>query len=234
RRVQRFDAKGKFLNLWNVEGSKNETIDKIAVESNGEVGVLIGGEIVVYNGETGEQLRVLSDNRRHYIDDFVLLDDGSLMYVAESGGREEFVQTKGRKIVNRFTGIHSRAADARIPAAGIKIAIDGTGEIFSVYAIMSQEGTFDYNEEDLMTFHFSQGGKFINKFAASLMPKAILTDNQSRIYLLDSNQIVVYSSIGESVGVKVTNFANAFAIDDQNNIYTVSSDVVRKLKPIDY
>lgn len=106
RRVQRFDANGKFLNLWNVEGSKNETIDKLAVESNGEVGVLIGGEIVVYKGETGERLRVLTDNKRHFIVDFVLLDDGSLMYVADSGGREEFVQTKSRKIVNRFAGKH--------------------------------------------------------------------------------------------------------------------------------
>ncbi|MDQ2746083.1 MAG: hypothetical protein M3T96_02360, partial [Acidobacteriota bacterium] len=185
------------------------------------------------NGETGEQLRVLTDNRRHYIDDFVLLDDGSMMYVAESGGREEFVQIKGRTFV-KFAGIHSRAADARIPAAGIKIAVDGTGDIFSVYAIMSQEGESEYNEEDLMTFHFSPSGKFVNKFAANLMTEAILIDNQSRVYLLDSNQIVVYSSIGESVGVKVTNFANAFAIDAQNNIYTVSSDVVRKLKPIGY
>lgn len=233
-RVQRFDARGKFLNLWSVKGDKNETIDKLAADQNGEVNVLIGGEIVVFKGETGEQLRVLTDSRRHYIDDFVLTDDGGMMYVAESGEREEFVRTKGRTIVDRFEGIHSRASDARIPTAGIKIAVDGKGEIFSVYAIMSLEGSFNYNEEDLMTFHFAPNGKFVNKFAASLMPQAIAADNQSRVYVLDSKQIVVYSSNGEIAGVKTTNFADAFALDSQNNIYTISNETVRKLKSVDF
>ncbi len=233
-RVQRFDGNGKFLNLWSVKGAKNETIDKLATSSNGEIDVLIGGEIVIYQGETGEQLRVLTDNRRHYIDDFVLLDDGGMMYVAESGGREEFVQVKGRAIVNRLDAIHSKAADAKILTRGIKLAVDGKGDIFSVYAIMSMEGTFDYNEEDLMTFHFARDGKFVNKFAAGLMPQAIAVDNQSRVYVLDSDKIVVYSSSGESVGVKTTGFASAFALDAQNNIYTISNETVRKLKSVDF
>lgn len=233
-RVQRFDGNGKFLNLWKVKGAKNEMIDKLAAAPNGEISVLIGGAIVVFNGETGEQLRVLTDSRRHFIDDFILTDDGGMTYVVESGGREEFVQTKGRTIVNRFEGIHTKAADARIPTAAVKIAVDGKGEIFSVYAIMSLEGGFNYNEEDLMTFHFNSTGKFVNKFAAGLMPKAIAIDNQSRVYVLDSNQIVVYSSSGEIAGVKVTNFAEAFALDDQNNIYTISNETVRKLKSIDF
>lgn len=233
-RVQRFDESGKFLNLWIVKGAKNETIDKLAISANGEIDVLIGGEIVIYKGETGAQLRGLSDNRRHYIDDFVLTDNGGMIYVAESGGREEFVQVKGRSIINRLDKILTKAADAKILTQGIKIAVDGKGDIFSVYALGSLEGTFDYNDEDLMTFHFARDGKFVNKFAAGLMPHAIATDNQSRVYILDSSQIVVYSSSGESVGVKVTGFANAFALDDQNNIYTVSNETVRKLKSVDY
>lgn len=233
-RVQRFDANGKFLNLWNVKGSKNETIDKLAASANGEIDVLIGGEIVVFKGETGEQLRVLTDSRRHYIDDFVLLDDGGTMYVAENGGREEFVQIKGRAIVNRFAGILTNAADAKIPTAGIKIAVDGKDEIFAVYAIMSLEGTSEYNEEDLMTFHFARNGKFVNKFAAGLMPHAIAIDSQSRAYVLDGEKIAVYSSSGESVGVRTASFTDAFALDDQNNIYTISNETVRKLKPVDF
>ena len=233
-RVQRFDANGKFLNLWIVKGDKIETIAKLAANINGEIDVLIGGEIVVYKGETGEQLRVLTDNRRHFIDDFVLLDDGGMMYVAESGGREEFVQVKGKTITNRLDGILTKAADAKILTQGIKIAVDGKGDIFSVYALASLAGTFDYNDEDLMTFHFAPNGKFVNKFAAGLMPQAIATDNQSRVYVLDTNQIVVYSSSGASVGVKVTGFADAFTLDAQNNVYTISNETVRKLKSIDF
>lgn len=232
RRVQRFDQNGKFTNVWLVKGEKNDTIDKLAADASGGVYVLIGGEIVVFKGETGEQRYVLSDSRRHYIDDFVLTDDGGMTYVAESGGCEEFVQTKGKVIVNRFAGIHSRAADARILPAGIKIAVGGVGDIFSVYAISSLEGTFEYNEEDLMTFRFAPNGKFVNKFAAGLMPEAIVTDNQSRVYVLTLDEIVVFSNTGGEIArLKVAGMPDAFAVDAQNNLYVVSGDVVRKLKP---
>lgn len=131
-RVQRFDANGKFVSLWNVKGNKNEKIDKLAADADSNVYVLIGGEIVVYNGQTGEQKHVLSDSRKHYIDDFVLRDDGGMLYVAENTQNEEFVHTKGRAIVNRLVGIHSNATETQIPTQAIRIAVDGKGDIYSV------------------------------------------------------------------------------------------------------
>ncbi|MCY7347787.1 MAG: hypothetical protein LH614_16435 [Pyrinomonadaceae bacterium] len=250
-RVQHFDEAGKFVNLWNVNGKKNEAIDKLAADADGNVYVLIGGEIVVYVGKTGEQRYVLSD--KHYIYDFVLRDDGGMMLATENNGRDEIVQTgKGRKIVRRFVEIHSRAAETQIPPQAVRIAVDGKGDIYSVYALGDVYGRFSYNEEDLMTFHFTPQGKFVNKFAAGLVPSAILAavlvppsailiDNQGRIYLLNSNtisdaKIVVFSNTGNEI--KRINFKfesiKTMTLDRQNNIFVIGGETIRKLKAIEF
>ncbi|MDQ3180963.1 MAG: hypothetical protein M3Q33_10630, partial [Acidobacteriota bacterium] len=234
-RVQHFDEAGKFVNLWNVNGDKNETIDKLAADADGNVYVLIGGEIIVYVGKTGEQKHVLSD--KHYIHDFVLRDDGGMMLATENNGHDGIVQTdKGRKIVRRFTEIHSRAAETQIPPQAVRLAVGGKGDIFAVYALGDVYGTFNYNEEDLMTFHFTANGKFVNKFAADLNPGAILVDNQSRIYLLNDNmlgdgKIRVFSNTGseiKSIGFDRFESVETMTLDRQNNIFVISGETIHK------
>ncbi|HSK71467.1 MAG TPA: hypothetical protein VK892_07220, partial [Pyrinomonadaceae bacterium] len=241
KRVQRFDANGAFLNLWNVKGTKNETIDKIAADAEGNVFVLIGGEIVVFNGETGEQRHVLSIKR--YIYDFILRDDGGLMLVAENNNREEIVQTdKGKRIVRRMSGIHSRAAEAQIDVNAIRLAIDGAGDFFAVCALDDVFGSHSYDAEDLMTFRFNPDGKFVNKFAPDLMPKAIAVDNQSRIYVLNGRSasdsgIHIFSNTGSKLKTVLFDrfeWVNAMSLDAQNNIYLIVGDKVRKLKAIEF
>ncbi|MBA3633284.1 MAG: hypothetical protein H0W58_10835 [Acidobacteria bacterium] len=240
-RVQHFDEAGKFVNLWNVSGNKNETIDKLAADADGNVYVLIGGEIVVYAGKTGEQKHVLSD--KHYIYDFVLRDDGGMMLATENNGRDEIVQTnKGRKIVRRFVEIHSRAAETQIPPQAVRLAVGGKGDIFAVYALGDVYGTFNYNEEDLMTFHFTANGKFVNKFAAGLKPGAILIDNQNRIYLLNDNmqndaKIIVFSNTGSEIkriGFDRFESIETMTLDKQNNLFVIGGEKIRKLKAIEF
>ncbi len=48
----------------------------------------------------------------------------------------------------------SRAAETQIPPQAVRLAIGGKGDIYAVYALGDVYGTFNYNEEDLMTFHF--------------------------------------------------------------------------------
>lgn len=241
KRVQRFDANGAFLNLWNVKGTKNETIDKLAADAEGNVYVLIGGEIVVYNGETGEQKHVLSIKR--FIYDFILRDDGGMMLVAENKNGEEIIQTdKGRRLTRRWSAIHSRAAETRIDVNAIRLAVDGTGDFFAVCALDDVFGSYSYDEEDLMTFRFNPEGKFVNKFAPDLMPKAIAVDNQSRIYILGGRAandpgIHIFSNTGNKLNiVRFDRFSwvNGMALDAQNNIYLVSGEKVRKLRAVEF
>jgi DNA-directed RNA polymerase subunit RPC12/RpoP/DNA-binding beta-propeller fold protein YncE len=242
-RVQRFDASGKFLNLWNVKGSKNETIDKLSADADGNVYVLIGGEIVVYDRDSGKQKYVIADSRKHYIDDFVIRDDGGMQFVCDTDGSEEFVQTdKSKRIVKRFFKIHSNAAETNIPSQAIRIAVDSEGDFYSVFALGDVYGGFSYDEEDLMTFQFAANGKFLNKFAADMVPAAISIDNQGRIYILNSKvisdaKIVVYSRTGSEIkSIKFDKFESikTMALDRQNNIYLISGEKIRKLKAIEF
>ncbi len=248
-RVQRFDPAGKFLNLWNVKGDKDEVIDKLAVDAEGTVFVLIGGELVLYNGETGEKKHVLTDSQKHYIDDCILLDDGGMLLAAENKKNEEIIQiNKGHAVVRRLVGIHSKAAKTVIPPQAVRLAVDGKGDIYSVYALGDVTGEFNYDDEDLMTFHFSPDGKFINKFAAGLTPTAIAADSQGRIYILNGtgsgSSVAVFSSDGNKIkqfSLSSSPFATirAMASDKQNNLYFIKGDSVngakvQKMKAIDF
>ena len=166
-----------------------------------------------------------------------------MMLATENNGRDEIVQTnKNRKVVRRFVEIHSRAAETQIPPQAVRLAVDGKSDIYAVYALGDVYGTFNYNEEDLMTFHFTANGKFVNKFAAELNPGAILIDNQSRIYLLNDNvqndaKILVFSNTGTQI--KSINFdrfesVETMTLDKQNNIFVISGEIVRKLKALDF
>jgi len=122
------------------------------------------------------------------------------------------------------------------------IAIGGKGDIFAVYALGDVYGTFNYNKEDLMTFHFTANGKFVNKFAADLYPGAILVDNQSRIYLLNDNmrgdgKIRVFSNTGseiKSIGFDRFESIETMTLDRRNNIFVISGEKIHKLKAIDF
>lgn len=122
------------------------------------------------------------------------------------------------------------------------IAIGGKGDIFAVYALGDVYGTFNYNKEDLMTFHFTANGKFVNKFAADLNPGAILVDNQSRIYLLNDNmlgdgKIRVFSNTGneiKSIGFDRFESIETMTLDRRNNIFVISGEKIHKLKVIDF
>lgn len=241
KRVQRFDANGNFLNLWNVSGTKKNTIDKLAADAEGNVYVLIEGKIIVYRGETGERKSVIGN--KNYIHDFILRDDGGMMMATENYGREEIIQTgRGNRTARRLVGIHSRAAETDIPPHAVRLAVDGAGDIFAVYALGDVFGSYYYNDEDLMTFHFTAAGKFVNKFAPDLTPSAITVDNQSRLYILSNNpfsgnQVAVFSGSGnklESIGLDKFDRARALTLDSQNNIYLIVGDKVRKLKALDF
>lgn len=122
------------------------------------------------------------------------------------------------------------------------IAIGGKGDIFAVYALGDVYGTFNYNEEDLMTFHFTANGKFVNKFAAGLNPGAILVDNQNRIYLLNDNmqndaKILIFSNTGSEIkSIRFDRFESieTMTIDRQNNLFVIGGEKVRKLKAIEF
>jgi hypothetical protein len=168
--------------------------------------------------------------------DFALRSDGGLLMVSVNDDIETLIfMSKAGKVTRRIEGFHTETADAALSPretglAAIRLAVDGAGNIFSVYAF-GDLGSYQlsYNADELMIFRFTPEGKYVNKFVRSMNSCGIEVDNQSRIYISDQDSINVYSNLGESVAtVSGTGSVNAFALDKQNNLYLVKDDKVFK------
>ncbi len=239
-RVQQFDAEGKFLKLWQIPSQtvnykRARTINKIAVDNDGNLYVAVGGVILIYKQDAGEPFHTIH-NAPDYVTDFALRSDGGLLLISNNDQIETlFFVTKNKKVTRRIKGFHSDTADASmspfdIGLAAIRIAVDGAGNIYSIYAL-GDLGSYQlsYNPEDFVIFRFTPEGKYVNKFVQTMDSCGIETDNQSRIYISERNSILVYSNTGESLGA-VTNLSgvNAFALDKENNVYVVNDDLIVK------
>ncbi len=240
-RVQQFDEKGEFLRVWQVPAktslySRARQINKIAVADNGNLYVAVGGVILVYAGDATEPTRTIHV-APDYIQDFAFRSDGGLLAVSNNDSIETLVYfNQAGKVTRRIKGFHTNTADAALSPAetgvvAIRIAVDGAGNIFSVYAF-GDLGSYQlsYNTEELMIFRFTPEGKYVNKFVETMSSCGIEVDDQSRIYLTDGQDVLnVYSNTGQLIGsVWGVGATPAFALDKANNVYAIKDDKVIK------
>jgi hypothetical protein len=240
-RVQQFNEKGEFLKLWQIpsEGKnykRARTIQKIAVDDRDRLYVLVGGVVQMWEQETTDLPEVTFHAAPDFMVDFALKSDGGLLMVATDDEIETLIyMNRNEKVTRRLEGFHTETADAALSPretglAAIRLAVDGAGNIFSVYAFGDLGGySLQYNSEDLLIFRFTPEGKYVNKFVQTMKSCGIALDNQGRIYLSEENSINIYKNNGELVST-VSGFGriDAFALDSENNIYVLSDDQVVK------
>lgn len=239
-RVQQFDAEGKFLKLWQVPSERKiyrraKTIHKIAVDADENLYVAVGGVILIYRQDASEPFFTLH-NAPDYVMDFALRKDGGVLLISNNDQIETlFFVSKNRKVTRDIEGFHTDTADAsmsppEVGLAAIRIAVDGAGNIFSVYAL-GDLGSYQlsYDSEDFRIFRFNADGKYVNKFVQTMDSVGIETDDQSRIYISRRDEIEIYSNEGEPVStISGFNRLDAFALDAQNNLYALADDRVVK------
>jgi hypothetical protein len=240
-RVQQFNEKGQFLRVIQVPSKTSHydrarTIDKIAAGDNGRLYVAVGGTILIYEEGSTEP-----DHTIHaapsYVQDFALRSDGGLVLIENDDKIETLViVSKANKVLKHISGFHTNAADAALSPYetglnAIRIAVDGAGNIYSVYAF-GDLGSYSlsYNREELMIFRFTPEGKYVNKFVESMTSCGIEVDNQSRIYVSEGSQIDVYTNTGQAVNSIKGDLSSitAFALDKDNNVYVLMKDKVIK------
>ena len=239
-RVQQFDAEGKFLKLWQIPSEtvnykRARTIHKVAVDGEENIYVAVGGVVLVYKQDADKPFLTLLD-APDYVVDFALRSDGGVLLMSNNDQIETlFFISKSKKITRTIKGFHSDTADASmspfdVGLAAIRIAVDGAGNIYSIYAL-GDVGTYQlsYNAEDFRIFRFTPEGKYVNKFVQTMDSVGIETDNQSRIYISRNDALEIYSGEGELLStVSGLNRIDAFALDKQNNMYILSNDRVVK------
>lgn len=240
-RVQQFDEKGNFLKVWQIPATgkhyrRARTIQKIAVDEEDRLYVLVGGVVQMWEQNTIELPEMTYHNAPDFMVDFALRSDGGLLLISVDDNIETLTfLSKSGQVIRNIKGFHTETADAALSPhetglAAIRVAVDGAGNIFSVYAF-GDLGSYQlsYNTEELMIFRFTPQVKYVNKFVQSMNSCGIEVDNQSRIYISDDDSIKVYSNLGEQVGaVSGVGNADAFALDKQNFIYILRDDRVIK------
>lgn len=243
-RVQRFDEKGQYLSTIQVPAKgrvyeKARTIDKISAGDDGKLYVAVGGVILVYPEgatEPSKTVHVAPD----YIEDFALKSDGGMLAISTNDQIETLLFiNKAGSITRRMRGFHTDGLDAAISpqqtaVASIRLAVDGAGRIFSVYAL-GDLGSYSIssNNDELLIAHFNADGKFLNKFVPSMNSCGIAVDTQGRVYISDGGSIDVYNDRGESAGsVRGLGRPTAFALDNHNDVYVLADDKVIKRPPI--
>ena len=239
-RVQQFDDKGAYLRTIQVPAKTGNydharTIDKIAAGDDGKLYVAVGGVIQVYNENAPKLSRVI-EMAPDYIQDFALKSDGGMDIIYDDDHIETLiVVTKTGKITKQIRGFHTNALDAVVSpketaVAAIRLAVDGAGNIFSVYAF-GDLGSYSIssNNDEMMIARFRPDGKFVNKFVQTMNSCGIEVDSQGRIYLSGNASIQVYSNTGENVSA-ISGLAdvNAFALDKDNNVYAIALNQVIK------
>jgi len=201
-RVQQFDEKGEFIKVWQIP-SKGAVYDharaitKIVPGNDGRLYVLIGGVILVYNAESTSPVKTIHFAPA-FIQDMVIRSDGVMLTLSNDSEAEtlSFLNKSGG-VTRRLRSFHSDAADAALSPRevgldAIRFAVDGAGNIFSVYAFGALGSySLNYNDDELLIFRFTKEGKYVNKFVQSMKSCGIEVDNQSRIYVSDDNSIQV-------------------------------------------
>ena len=243
-RVQKFNSQGEFVSLWTIPSSTQYFSkirggpDRLLADRQGRVYVVIGGVVLKYDGAKGEWLGAAHGS--DYIYDASLKADGGTVVVSGKDDDDELVvldaQGKAIKRVHQFI---STQLDKKIPVEALKVAVDGVGNIFAIYALGSVYGEHYYDESDLVVFRFTADGKYVNRFGGGgsepgqfAQPNAIAVDSKSRVYVCDLTRgISVFTADGRFVETLKTPFwAQGMAFDPAGDLLVVGDNKVSKLE----
>jgi sugar lactone lactonase YvrE len=208
-RVQKFDAQGKFITQWILEG-KNLYISSMTVDRQGNVFIDATSKLLQYdaNGTLVGQLRAGKIDR---FDNIALGADGSLYGTVD----QDVIHFKPNgQVLSRVT--------ATVPGdetlVNAKIAVDGLGDMYLL-------GTFNN-----AVFKFGPDGKFMNRFGSDgdqpgqfTAPYAIAVDGKSQVYVSDFKGVQIFSNDGRYINVVNVDFAYGLAFDDQGRLYITTN-----------
>lgn len=241
-RIQKFDSEGKFVNLWTISEKGAEDLHegphRLQADRAGNVYAVFGGIILKYDGETGERHGVAHGT--DYITDAAMTADGGMMVVSSKDGDDELVHLgPNGRAVGRVHKFASTVAGKRLEPEALRLAVDGVGNTYALYALGSVYGEHWYDSEDLAVYKINPSGRYVSKFGSGgdaagqfRMPVAIAVDNQGRVYVADQlGEIKVFADDGRYLeSFKPPHTVTAMAFDAENHLYIVGSDRVSKLQ----
>jgi DNA-directed RNA polymerase subunit RPC12/RpoP len=243
RRVQRFDPSGRFLNTWDIPtqtkwyGRLRGGAQKLLVNERGEVYAVLAGVVLKLGGETGEVLGAAHGS--DHVHDAALVPGRGLLLVTQKGVDDELVLIGGDgRAARRTHRFVSSLLDKRLEVEAMRVAANGAGETYALYAIGGVAGEHWYDDEDVAVFRFSPEGRYLSRFGGAGHepgqygpPSAIAADGRGRVYVCEPfDKIHVYEADGRYLKtLKTPHAVEALAFDAQDNLYVAGGHKVSKL-----
>jgi ribosomal protein L7/L12/streptogramin lyase len=225
-RVQVFDDNGNYLTQWKATGEENGDIylSSLAAGRDGAVYTVVGSQLYVYDGMTGNLLGRLDHPDGWGFDDVTLAPDGSVV-AAWYKNRDDLIRFNRNGQVNLLleSAIGNVTHDSELD---MRVAVDGSGNIYALAY---------FNEA---VFVFSPDGRYISRFGSVgdadgqfTSPRSITVDNLGRIYIADFPGVMIFASDGRYLDTLSVNGAvMGMTFDDQNNLYLVADEQVLRFK----
>lgn len=230
-RIQRFDPSGKFVSQFILDG-KSTYIKKIVADNQGNIYLTSHGEILTFNGATGEQTGKLAYKRGNGFISIAPTPAGGIIGIwdffgAKSGmftdihADNELVEfNRSGKVTRVLKDAVANATDATI--LHCDIALDGGGNIYL------------YGSSIDKLAKLSPVGKLLDRIGGSkdgrvVRIESVGIDGQGRLYVGDSRTITVYSSDGGILGTfKCDGYPDDIVINRSGEIFIVARTKVMK------
>ncbi|MEP6901032.1 MAG: hypothetical protein ABJA66_04735 [Actinomycetota bacterium] len=248
-RIQKFDASGKFVKLWNVTESITKADNKytnritnLAIDSKNTLyAVVAAGELLRYDGNTGkfiDKIAIYGDKwmnkqqEARVLDMFMQNDDKLTIFAASFPEGENIivVSPDGKAEIKYKNLLRGQIKNPTVLTKG-SLVVSVTGDIFLLNGyIMTDNIGYIYR--------FKADGSYVDRFtwnsASSLgiFSSSIALNSKGEIYANDSGkkQINVLSVEGvmlRSIPVG-TDYIEKMVVDSNDNIFTLSRDKVEK------
>lgn len=231
KRIQKFDAAGKYLNLWVANDPEANpvvsTIEFLKADHAGNVYVTANGKIYKYDGATGKLLQTITG---HNYWSAIPLVDGGIIATATSQTDDDLVRldANGKELWYKH-GIISSQPGGKAPFR-LSIAVDGLGNIF---ALQNDQGAiYKYTPDGQFATKFGSKGGQPGQFNADGI-RYIAVDNQSNVYVSDFSDLYIFDANGrylktfdafDGIGgaprdMVITAKNELYIVQDDNKIY---------------
>jgi len=206
-RVQVFTPDGTFLRQWHA--NRDLPLRGLAVTRGGDVILAQGGELMRYEGASGEPLGRATGAPAGF-DDIAVTPDGHLLASSYTAGEDALVvlSRDGNPLLTIPNAVSGQTGDSELD---VRVAADGQGNLL---------GLGIFNETVVV---FSPDGKYLNRVGSAgdgsgqlRAPSSIEVDGQGRIHVGDVDGVEVFHPDGRHLGtiaVEGFPFGIAFTAD---------------------
>ncbi|MBW2526589.1 MAG: hypothetical protein JRI23_20575, partial [Deltaproteobacteria bacterium] len=218
RRVQRFDATGKFEKRYTIaRGGQNEFITGLAADYDGNFWVTRGGDLLRYRISNGQLLTLKRNHAPKLSYGALVVEPTNKVYV-QNFGKTGAMAASGRRVDSlRKLSKTGRLLDRWEKVASGPLAVDAHGTLYVADKSDPRIDILDVSGK----LTRSLGGRNEEGWEIAVI-SSLAADSRGRLFVL-SGDVHVLTTDGELLGRFSSKGARALAVDAAGAIYSVTS-----------